>query len=70
MEGKISAAKAEQATKWQARPENWGGNNSRLFTSREYDRESNLYYYRARYYDAELGRFISRDPIGIADDSD
>jgi len=27
-----------------------------------------LYYYRARYYDAELGRFISQDPIGIADD--
>jgi len=39
-----------------------------LFTSREYDRESNLYYYRARYYDANLGRFISQDPIWIADD--
>jgi len=27
-----------------------------------------LYYYRARYYSADLGRFISRDPIGMADD--
>lgn len=26
-----------------------------------------LYYYRARYYLAELGRFISRDPIGVRD---
>jgi len=27
-----------------------------------------LYFYRARYYDAELWRFISQDPIGIKDD--
>ncbi|MDR3150772.1 MAG: RHS repeat-associated core domain-containing protein [Candidatus Peribacteria bacterium] len=27
-----------------------------------------LYYFNARYYSPELGRFISRDPIGIADD--
>jgi len=26
----------------------------------------NLYYMRARYYDADLGRFISEDPIGFA----
>jgi len=26
----------------------------------------NLYYMRARYYDAEVGRFISEDPIGFA----
>ena len=25
----------------------------------------NLYYMRARYYDAEIGRFISEDPIGF-----
>jgi RHS repeat-associated protein len=35
------------------------------FTGRE--RESgDLYYYRARYYDAALGRFISEDPLGIS----
>jgi len=33
------------------------------FTGREWDRETGLYYYRARYYDAEAGRFISFDPI-------
>ncbi|MDD3793832.1 MAG: hypothetical protein PHI37_03405 [Candidatus Gracilibacteria bacterium] len=42
--------------------------NTRLFTGREYDREINLYYLRARYYDAKLGRFISRDSIDIVDD--
>jgi RHS repeat-associated protein len=35
------------------------------FTGREYDIESGLYFYRARYYDSQVGRFISRDPIGI-----
>ena len=25
----------------------------------------NLYYYRARFYDAQVGQFISEDPIGI-----
>ena len=37
--------------------------NSRLYTGREYDRETNLYYLRARYYNANTGKFISRDPI-------
>jgi RHS repeat-associated protein len=35
------------------------------YTGREYDEESGLYYYRARYYDSEVGRFITRDPIGL-----
>jgi len=35
------------------------------FTGREYDDTSGLYYYRARYYDATLGRFISEDPAGF-----
>jgi len=35
------------------------------FTGREWDPEINAYYYRARYYDSRLGRFISEDPIGI-----
>ncbi len=33
------------------------------FTGREWDKEIGLYYYRARYYDPEVGRFISFDPI-------
>jgi RHS repeat-associated protein len=36
------------------------------FTGREWDRETGLYYYRARYYDPKAGRFISEDPIGLA----
>jgi RHS repeat-associated protein len=35
------------------------------FTGREWDAESGLYYYRARYYDPKIGRFISEDPIGL-----
>lgn len=33
------------------------------FTGREWNEESGLYYYRARYYDPGTGRFISKDPI-------
>jgi RHS repeat-associated protein len=34
------------------------------YTGREWDKETGLYYYRARYYDPMEGRFVSRDPIG------
>ena len=33
------------------------------YTAREFDSESGLYYYRARYYDPNLGRFASEDPF-------
>jgi RHS repeat-associated protein len=36
------------------------------YTGREWDRETGLYYYRARYYDPRIGRFISKDPISFA----
>lgn len=36
------------------------------YTGREYDEETGLYFYRARYYDPAVGRFISKDPIGFA----
>jgi RHS repeat-associated protein len=35
------------------------------FTGRELDTESGLYYYRARYYDPTVGRFLSEDPMGF-----
>ena len=35
------------------------------FTSREYDTETGLHYFRARYYHDGFGRFIGRDPIGF-----
>jgi RHS repeat-associated protein len=36
------------------------------FTGREWNPEVGLYYYRARYYDPQMGRFINEDPIGLA----
>ncbi|MBK8812766.1 MAG: hypothetical protein IPN69_18825 [Acidobacteria bacterium] len=36
------------------------------FTGREFDNFTGLHYYRARWYDGNLGRFISEDPIGFA----
>lgn len=36
------------------------------YTGREYDSETGLYYYRARYYDPKIGRFIQKDPISFA----
>ena len=35
------------------------------FTGRELDPESGLYHYRARYYDPVIGRFLTRDPLGL-----
>jgi RHS repeat-associated protein len=43
-----------------------GAESGYAFTGREWDRETGLYHYRARYYDAALGRFISEDPKGLA----
>jgi len=40
-------------------------NNPYTYTGREYDDED-LYYYRARYYDPQTQRFLSKDPIGFA----
>ena len=39
--------------------------NSFTYTSREWEPEVGLYYYRARFYDAGLGIFVSEDPIGF-----
>jgi RHS repeat-associated protein len=36
--------------------------NPYMFTAREYDIETGLYYYRARYYNPYIGRFLQTDP--------
>ena len=41
--------------------------NPYQFTGRRLDAETDLFYYRARYMDTDLGRFLSRDPIGSFD---
>ena len=38
--------------------------NTFAYTGREMD-DDDLYYYRARYYDPTVGRFLSEDPIGL-----
>jgi RHS repeat-associated protein len=50
-------------------PNAWGTPHSTIenpfmFTGRQLDEEIGLHYYRARYYDPGLGRFISRDSLG------
>jgi len=40
--------------------------NSFAYTGRENDSPLGLYYYRARYYNPAVGRFMSQDPIGFA----
>jgi RHS repeat-associated protein len=37
------------------------------FTGREWDAEAGLYYYRARYYNPSIGRFLRPDPSGYED---
>jgi len=38
-------------------------NNPYIYTAREFDLESEVYYLRARYYDPDLGRFYAPDPF-------
>ena len=37
------------------------------YTGQRYDSDTGLYYYKARYYHASLGRFLSTDPVGYDD---
>lgn len=41
--------------------------NPYLYTGREYDKDIGIYYYRTRYYDQELGRFLQTDQIRYVD---
>jgi len=38
--------------------------NPYMFTGRRFDFETGLYYYRARYYNPYIGRFLQTDPVG------
>ncbi len=39
--------------------------NPFTYTGREWEKDLGVYFYRARYFDPELGRFLSEDPIGF-----
>jgi len=41
--------------------------NPYMYTARRWDYDTGLYYYRARMYSAEIGRFLQPDPIGYWD---
>lgn len=41
--------------------------NELIFTGRRYDPEAGIYFYRARYYIPDQGRFICRDPLDYVD---
>jgi len=47
----------------------WGSSygNQVGITGRYLDKETGLWYFRARYYSGSLGRFASRDPLGHVD---
>ncbi len=38
--------------------------NRFMFTGREFDKETGLYHYRARYFNPQIGRFLQTDPVG------
>ena len=40
------------------------------FTGREVDPESGLHYFRARYYDPKIGRFLQEDPVAFLESSE
>jgi RHS repeat-associated protein len=54
---------------WMAKHEAWGADADERqpmrFPGQWYDAESGLHYNGFRYYDPELGKYISPDPIGI-----
>ena len=43
------------------------GINGFAYTGRDWDSEADLYYHRARYYEARIGRFASEDPVATID---
>nr|WP_264080311.1 RHS repeat-associated core domain-containing protein [Taylorella equigenitalis] len=68
---------AEQEVVWEAQAKAWGDTiisapvsddgviNNHRFQGQYFDAESELHYNTFRYYDPEIGRFISQDPIGL-----
>jgi len=44
-----------------------GYGNPYMFTARRWEHYTGLYYYRARFYSPQLGRFLQPDPIGYYD---
>ena len=61
-----TTGKLVERTTYDAYGDSSGSTKTRYgFTGRERDSLTGMLYYRARWYDAQLGRFISEDPIGF-----
>ena len=73
----IAAHNAKGEAVWTAEYEAWGRIRNKTvsdglkanipfrFQGQYYDEESGLHYNRFRYYDPQIGRFISQDPSGL-----
>ena len=73
----ITAHNAKGEAVWKVEYEAWGRirqetvsddpkvNIPFRFQGQYYDEESGLHYNRFRYYDPEIGRFVSQDPIWL-----
>ena len=74
----IAAHNAKGEAVWTSEYEAWGRIRNKTvsdglkvnipfrFQGQYYDEESGLHYNRFRYYDPEIARFVSQDPIGFA----
>ena len=51
---------------WKEKPDPAEAANALRFQGQYHDEETGLHYNRHRYYDPNTGRFISKDPIGLA----
>ena len=54
---------SEYAPFGQVTKDDSGFNKAIKFTGKDLDLETGLYYFNARWYDSDIGRFISEDPI-------
>lgn len=62
-----TTGKVVERTTYDAYGNSAGSTRTRYgYTGRERDQLTGLLYYRSRFYDPQLGRFISEDPIGFA----
>lgn len=62
-----SAGAVVETSNYDSFGNNAGSTRTRYtYTGRERDPDTGLLYYRARFYDPEVGRFLSEDPIGLA----
>ena len=48
-------------------PQLSGDSNRYLFSTKEFDSRAVLYFFTGRYYDPEIGRWLTPDPLGFVD---